>query len=162
MKSGLSFIAIVIVLISACERPPKDDGGTDVLPITFAVSLKDSLPASTFHLLSEPDVQGIRLLDLYGNDIRYFSYHMEANTLIQALSLSPFSIEAISADTVCRRLENNNLSRDQFKANELSRATAFLEAKDSHEIYEIIKPPLRHLVLINRSTHEVLHRVSNM
>jgi hypothetical protein len=161
MKSGLTFIAIVIVLISACERPPKNDEGTDAMSVTFAVSLKDSLPATTFHLLNQPDVQGIRLLDLHGNDIRYFTYRIEANTLIQALSLSPFSIEAISADTVCRRLDKN-LSIDQFTENELPYASAFMSTNDTHDIYESIKPPLRHLVLINRSTHEVVHRISNM
>jgi hypothetical protein len=163
MKSGILFLSVLVVMIAGCTRPHLTDAIESTgVPITFTTSLRDSIPANTFHLLNIENINGVRLLDLDGADIRYFRYEVNTEKLLHALSLSPFSIDAISADTVCRKLDGKKLSVEHFKQSELSYAAPFINANDSYEIYESIKPPLRHLVLINKNKDLVLHRISNI
>jgi hypothetical protein len=158
MKPALIFCLLLIALI-ACSKPiSNSDKKSHDFAVVFATTLRDTLPASTYRDLNIQNVQGIKIADLNGHDVRYFRYNIDKLNLLNALSRSPFGRDATLADTVCRKIQSKDLS--SFLNDELSYSTEFIDAdKNGAEIFECIKPPLKHLLLFNRESKQVLHRI---
>jgi hypothetical protein len=165
MKSGVIFLSGLICLLLGCSKPPKSvpiDLDASV-PVYFSTSLADTLPASTFKKLRVKNVAGVKINDIHGTDIRYFEYAAKREDLLAALTESPFSIEADLSDTVCRKLTADELQRalSYFRRSETQYSSVFSCANEC-EVYECIKPPLRHLVRVNRSTNKIYHRTERI
>ena len=108
------------------------------------------------------NVLGIKIRDLQGHDIRYFEYQAEASHLLHCISRMPFNKNYPVADTVCRKISYDELrlAAGNLSATELNSTSFFSTAHESRmEIYECLKSPMKHHILIDKATHKVLHRI---
>src|SRR3954469_7720179 len=106
MKTALIFVSCFLMLI-ACSKPEPSFESAEYTDhgIIFETSLADTLPTKTFRKLQTENVMGKRVFDSKGNDVRLFKYEIEKARLIHEISSSPFDINAIMADTVCRKID---------------------------------------------------------
>ncbi len=131
-------------------------------PLVLATSLHDSVPA---HLLSQmglPDVNGTKLRFLNGNFASHFRYNAPAERVLRTLSMIPVPFSDVPADTTYRQILHTELNTfvAGLSAYEKEEFPDFVNAASSGlDAYECIKPPFRHIVLINRTDNSVLHRV---
>jgi hypothetical protein len=160
----LRFGLPVLLLLAAfaCSKPEVDtsDQVDRVGMVTFSTSLKDSLPVKTFENLGIKNVTGTKTQRLDGNEISYFEYQADVEVLISELSKSSFDIYAPVADTICHRISYQDLIANLGTGNfDLSIYPAsFYQANTANiEIYECIKFPLTHHLLIERSSGKILH-----
>jgi hypothetical protein len=157
------FLPLLLLLsIVACKKPNLDAGSlsNDISPIIFYTSLADTLPAKTYQQLHVDHVTGIKIKDLQGHEVRYFEYQADRDILLKALSHTPFEKYALLSDTVCRRITFNELSTINISPAERKASSFFWDSEeDEYEVYACIKSPMKHWVLINRSSRKILHRI---
>jgi hypothetical protein len=159
-----SYILPLLLLLSivACKKPNLDAGSLPnaVDPIIFYTSLADTLPSKTYQQLHVDHVTGIKIKDLRGHEVRYFEYQADHQILLRALSHMPFEKYALLSDTVCRRITFNELSTINISSIEREASSFFWNStEDEYELYACIKSPMKHWVLINRSSRKIIHRI---
>jgi hypothetical protein len=159
MKSGVFFLVLLWVAIAGCKRPSDESSFNQSPDIVFTTSLADTLPPKTIEQLHLGKIRGTRFLSVNGTDIRYFEYTCDPEKLLRALSISGFDIDAKIADTACRRISKDvlltALNRDRNDYD-----LKFLNAVSNDvDIYECVKPPLFHHIVVNRTSKKVIHRV---
>jgi hypothetical protein len=169
MKSALIFSGLLVVAIIWCQKPVYDLEGsnTTMAPIVFYTSLADTLPKRTFEKLGLRDrVVGVKINNLTGMDVRYFQYEADPDVLIKALSETPFDINTQSpADIQCHEITYGDLtfSFQNVSDAESNYAASFLNSfHEGYEVYECVKSPLKHQVLIQRNTNRVFHRIEKI
>ena len=154
----LSFVAFVFW----CNKPEQQFSEISEIPsIIFYTSLADSLPKKTFEALQVGKVIGAKISGK-GLDVRYFQYEADADVLIGALSESSFDINTIViADTTCRSVDYSYLkmSLSNVSEGEFPYAASFLNAGEGLEVYECVKSPLKHQVVVDRASRKVWHRI---
>ncbi|MBT1706263.1 hypothetical protein [Chryseosolibacter indicus] len=168
MRSAFALYVFLTIALLACKKPAltdslfQDNGDAKNSIVVFHTSLADTLPEETTKALNVGNVTGIKVLDLQGRDVRYFHYKANKKVLLEALAKSPFNRNALLADTLCREISREELVR--FKrsiADPELHAGAFFWNKVSQnvEIYESVKPPLKHLLIIDKSSRDIHHRI---
>lgn len=169
MRSALFFSILLILSIVSCKKPSySTDGFTfdHSVPVLFYTSLADTLPKKTFEELKLHDrVVGIKINNLNGLDVRYFEYQIDADVLISALSKMSFDKREIVADTICRKITSQEmeLALMQVSAAELACANSFFNSTlAGFDMYECLKSPYRHHVIVDRLTNMVKHRIERM
>lgn len=166
MKSALFLYGFFIVSLVACKKPVAEAINEPLKlsehSATFYISLADTLPQKTSEALQLGDVTGIKLTTLSGHDIRYFHYRSNSQDVLKALSNSPFTRTAIYADTLCRKVEYTYVEglRATLPYAERDASSFFWNNVSADlEYYESVKPPLKHLIIINKSSNDIYHRV---
>lgn len=145
-------------------------GGNEVVldeavpPLVLYTGLHDTLPESAITALGlTTPVTGIKFLLASGRYASYYEYQADPEQVLSVVSALPFSRSTIQADVTYRRISYRDLAvlRSEIPSGELERTAYFWDAAQHEiEIYESIKPPLRHTLLINRTTNQVMHRAS--
>lgn len=173
MKASLIFPLLLVLSIVACRKPapsvhnnPEDFANSlsNIEPVVFSTSLKDTLPASALESLGLSNINGIEVKYLDGHNARYFGYYADEKTLLKTISMLPFSKHAAIADTLCRRISYNDLNflRQHISSTEYENTSFFWNADPKDVVvYECIKSPSMHTLLINRKTGLVLHRIES-
>ncbi|MFZ6013235.1 MAG: hypothetical protein ACOYXT_23030 [Bacteroidota bacterium] len=160
--------ALLVLSIMACKKPNLDPYAVafeDLEPLVLHTSLADTLPARSFQELQIKDVLGLKINYLQGGSVQYFEYKADANTVLKVLAKLPFPKDVALADTGCRRVafEQLQLMALDVSPTEYASASFFWQADaDDHEFYECIKSPVRHQVLISKSSGKVLHRIDHI
>ncbi|HTE33397.1 MAG TPA: hypothetical protein VK666_23610 [Chryseolinea sp.] len=153
---------------SACTRPSHIDSipkENETAPQVTAVTLKDTLPAQmnkAIENLNLGNVMGIQLRYPSGRAASYFVYHAEKNATLMAISRLPFSKNAGVADAACRPMDGAEWTalRAQASPSELNAAEFFWDADPNDYVaYECLKTPMRHTLLVNKHTDEIIHRI---
>lgn len=163
---ALLFPFVMVMSLFACHRPSHLDvtaDEMDVSMLTKQVALKDTLPEHIIKSLHLQDVVGMQFSYPDGHIVRYFDYEADQDALLLAISNLPFNKYARRADTSCRSVPSEYISvnlRSQVNSTEINDWPVFWDsANESFEAYECEKAPARHILLINRGTNRVLHRV---
>lgn len=128
----------------------------------FYASLSDSLPQEALDEMKLGDVTGIKIKYLDGHDNRYFEYIADRQSVISAVSKLPFSKFSYLSDSRCRRITREQLLsiRQRVPSTEFESAAFFWNSThDKTEIYECIKSPYRHTLLINPDSDVIRHRI---
>jgi hypothetical protein len=167
MKHVYAVLVLFVTLIMvSCNKPNanlvQDDTFSSTAAI-FSTSLADSLPQRTFEALGVGQVTGVKVIGLDGLDVRYFEYKADAETLLTALSHSPFDIQSKIADTTCRMVRHEDLERELFPIHEAEVAYSskmLTNNGERFEYYVCAKSPVKHFVVIDRSAGKVWHRIA--
>jgi hypothetical protein len=128
----------------------------------FYASLSDSLPQEALDEMKLGDVTGIKIKYLDGHDNRYFEYIADKQSVISAISKLPFTKFSSLSDSRCRKITQKEFLsvRQKVPSTEFESAAFFWNStNDNTEIYECIKSPNRHTLLINPDSDVVLHRI---
>ncbi len=142
----------------------ESDNPEDLLPpLVLATSLYDSLPGNVVDMLGLGSVQGTKIKYRNGSFASYYHYSADRQKLLSAFALMPMPIRDKIADTSYR-----TMSLDELRAlnttlpfSEFAYDEGFWSASPEHfDVIESIKPPFRHLLLLSKSGHRVLHRVT--
>ncbi len=162
----LSFASVLLFIGGVACKKPAHIGQTDLHgdapAIVLSASLSDSLPAKTLTELQIEDVQGIKVK--YGNGLHssYFEYDADPESLLAKISYLPFSKYTVRADTTCRPVAFAEVEfmRSHLTHFETENAAFFWDAtSEAYHVYECIKTPLRHTLLISKNSNRVLHRI---
>jgi hypothetical protein len=131
-------------------------------PLVIYTSLDDTLPKKSVQSLNLPQrVLGTKVKYMTGHYASYFVYDADGEDVLSMIANLPFSMNAVTADTTCLRMDRHHLEliREKISAQEYENAAAFWSAGDDFEIYACSKYPYMHTVLINRKSNKVLHRI---
>lgn len=131
-------------------------------PVVLHASLRDTLSPAFLQALQLEKVEGLNVKYLSGQETHYFAYIADPDAVLRAVVHTAFSTHVAVADTVCRRLDHHALAMlaQPLHATELAAGAFFWEADAAEfEVYECVRGPIRHTLLISRATRNVLHRV---
>jgi hypothetical protein len=164
MKVPIVISLLLLFALSACKKPmPQGISDIRSIPsIVFHTSLADTLPKKTYDALNISNISGLKIKDLQGHDVRYFDYETDTKILLTALSEAPFDRNTILSDTLCRKLSlpELRLSMNTMSSLETESASFFWTIDPSqYDIYECIKSPFKHNILVHKKSRKVLHRV---
>jgi hypothetical protein len=165
MKLAFVLPSLLLLSIVACKKPTADSHADQFLSKPFIVytSLEDSLPKKTMEALQLGRVTGIKVkYPQDGHNVRYFEYEADATVLIHEISKLPFEKYAAISDTFCRSVDGDHLklSRSRVSDTELNASSSFWNADlNAFDIYECIKSPAKHSILISRTSKKIFHRI---
>lgn len=150
-----------------CNKPHHLKGSIEQLPNQPAVlltSLQDSLPAKALQELKiDKRILGTKIKYNNGRYVSYFEYEADHQTLLRTIGRLPFSRAAILADTTCRAIsiDDFNQLRTTISAVEEENTASFWNvASPQVVVYECIKAPFKHTLVLDKTTSRVLHRVA--
>lgn len=164
------FPLLLILSAFACKKPVLEPHAaasyTAVMeaapPLLSTTTLADTLPPQALTALQTGTVNGVKLTYAGGRYASYFAYQANPQTVIETISTLPFARYAVVADTVCYKTSFTTLAQLQqtLSDTELQSSAFFWNAPhDQFEVYECLKAPLRHTLLISRRSGQVFHRV---
>ena len=167
------FPVLLLASILACENHPEASSrpypvdSTDYAFRTttaaiFQAPITDTLPPKAVQALSLSHVNGIQVKYLSGKDVYYFAYPADKKTLLRTIANLPFSKYSIVADTLCRKSSHHALTflQEEISPTEYKNSRSFWEAdKEEFEVYECIKSPMRHTLLVSKKSGQVFHRI---
>ncbi|HEY5749353.1 MAG TPA: hypothetical protein VIU12_24970 [Chryseolinea sp.] len=165
MRACLIFQGFLLFCFLACKKPANlGDGSADVgkLPIALAVSLRDSLPQKAMTTLGLSEVIGVKVQYIDGHSASYFSYPAGREVALNTIAGLPFSKGSKVADTLCRPVATATLQREyaSLSSTESRYADFFWQALNHNvEVYECIKAPWKHTLLVSKTSGQVLHRI---
>jgi len=165
MRVCLLFQGFLFFCFLACKKPANlGDGSADTgqLPIALAVSLGDSLPQKAMRALGLSDVTGVKIQYIDGHSASYFAYPADRKVALNTIAGLPFSKHVKVADTLCRTVATTTLQHEYagLSTTESQYADFFWQALDHNvEVYECIKAPWKHTLLISKTSRQVLHRI---
>lgn len=144
--------------VSAMDAPQKEKDGL----IVFHTSLADSLSAKAMETLNIGKVTGIKLKYLSGLESQYFAYHADKRLVIRAISQLKFTPYGKYSDTICRKINPGELTtmKQSISKSEYESSSFFWDADaEKFDLYECIKSPYKHTLLIDPKSNRVLHRI---
>jgi hypothetical protein len=163
MRGFVIIIPLLLLFTFACKKPAyvNNDNFADIPPLILRTSLKDTLTKKVLTALQLHDSEGVKIKYQNGNYASYFAYEADRDALLQAISSLPFPRYTIKADTVCYPLSFRDIAllKQKISGTEYEASSFFWDADVmEYDIYECLKPPLRHTLLVSRNTKQVLHR----
>lgn len=158
---------LLLFLLAACDKHQQAPNAAtsideSVGPAVLHASLQDTLSPAFLHALRLEKVEGLNVKYLSGHETHYFAYIADPDAVLRAVVRTAFSKHVAIADTVCRRIDYRALAMlaQPLHATELAAGAFFWEADATgFEVYECVRGPIRHTLLISRATRNVLHRV---
>jgi hypothetical protein len=135
-----------------------NDGSVHLIKTT----LSDTLGIDVFVAMGVQDVTGIRLQKGFNKYSAYFEYHGSAEKILAVLSSLPVRIQNQNADVTCGEIpfpEFVSLAREMSTV-ELEQSANFWTASfPSETVYDCIKPPFRHTIIVNADQSTIRHRI---
>lgn len=163
----LSFIFPCLLMLSAlsCKKPGRSNLAVDpvnIPPLVLSTSLSDTISPHALRAMKLEKVTGLKVKYITGHFASYFEYEADAKQVLKTISQLPFSRHATLADTVCSPLTSADLAllRQHVSGDELTHGSSFWTADlEKFELYECLKSPLKHTILISRNSRRILHRI---
>ncbi len=166
------FPLLLLLGAVACQKPILEPHARETFaeivrsaaPLVGKTSLEDTLPAQVIRELGIGQVNGVKLQYGTSRYTSYYAYNADPDKVIAALSRLPFTKYAVVADTTCYQSSFEVLAEMQQGLSdvELKNGAFFWNApREEFEVYECLKTPARHTVLINRRLGLVYHRIEN-
>jgi len=131
-------------------------------PIILATSLADTLGESAFQRLHIADVDGIKVKYPTGNFASYFEYQADHQNLLRAVGSLPATLYASRVDTSCRPISFENLPTELQHPCDLEQenaSTFWFASREDYVVYDCLKAPFRHTLLLHKTTNMVIHRI---
>lgn len=164
MKGLVIVIPLLLLFTFACKKPAAsihEDAFADIPPLILRTSLKDTLTKKALTTLQLNDAEGVKIKYHNGNYASYFTYEADRDALLQAISSLPFPRYVIKADTVCHAISFRDIAllRQAVTDAEHEAASFFWDVDATeYDVYECLKPPMRHTLLVSKNSKQVLHR----
>jgi hypothetical protein len=164
MKGFVIVIPLLLLFTFACKKPAAsihDDAFADIPPLILRTSLKDTLTRNVLTTLQLNDAEGVKIKYQNGNYASYFAYEADHDALLQAIGSLPFPRYAIKADTVCYPISFRDIAllKQKVTGAEYEASSFFWDVDETkYDVYECLKPPMRHTLLVSKSSKQVLHR----
>lgn len=155
---------LLIIAAFACNKPAHIGNSyiNEISPVVFSTSLADTLPLKTVEQLQAKTATGIKVQYIDGRHVCYFEYEADPRNVIKAISNVAFSKIAVLADTTCRRVSQRHLEllKQQISASEMDHSAFFWsQENDNMHVYECIKPPFKHTLLVGQNSIRIFHRI---
>lgn len=165
MKILLVIPFMVLFSLASCKR--EDQNGTRTAhellpPLVVRTALADTLPVWAIQRLKLEHTQGIKVKYATGQHVSYFDYEANRSEVLNTMGKLPFSKYAPLADTLCRRvpITSIELMKSIVSQDEVRAGFTFWEVDvNEFDVYECIKAPFRHTLLISKQTPRVIHRI---
>ncbi|MEO5975675.1 MAG: hypothetical protein ABIS36_01385 [Chryseolinea sp.] len=149
-----------------CQKPKHINGEilrNELTANVTEVSINDTMPAKFVQVLNLAKTSGLQF-DYGDRHLKtYFEYHCDRSMVLNALAQLGFSKNSALADTKCRPVDPIQFveMRDAIREEERNQADFFWGIVPGvYDIYECIKTPSRHLVLIEKkNSDKILHLV---
>jgi len=165
-KGLLTVPLLVILSLAACQKPSHvaNDGYSwdEAPPMVLHASLKDSLSPNALNILRPSDSEGIRVKYSNGAYASYFEYQANRQDVLRAVASLPFPKYVMRADTTCYQVPIKDLAiiRQRISDTEYEAASYFWDVNpNDFDIYECYKAPMKHILLISKTSNKVLHRI---
>jgi hypothetical protein len=173
MKYAITLSMFIILAGAACKKPSHETAArvdqneiTAIPPVFSQILLKDTLPAWAVNDLHALDIHGVKVQYFNGAHASYFEYTGGNPTaVVRTISMLPFHKRAMLADTTCHRIPYTALLalKEKLSPEELNRTNAFWSADPfEFDAYECIKPPLKHTILLSKTSSRVFHRIASI
>lgn len=157
------FAAFVIYLPT--EQRANNINPDLVYGISYASVQTDILQPSSIDGLKE--IHGVKIAYYDQSKVAYF-FEYEANALdtLKVVGLLPFTLDNNASSVACTLLESNSnpLEVNTAFSERVREATSFFwnsQAAD-YTFYECIKSPLKHTLMISKTSSRILHKVESI
>lgn len=162
------FPLLLGLAIASCKKPA--DSMSAMRPsqnvedgmIVFRTSLADSLSAKAMETLNVGRVMGIKIKYLSGHERQYFVYEADERSVIRVISQLKFTPYGKYSDTICRKINPGELTtmKQSISKSEYESSSFFWDVDaEKFDLYECIKSPYKHTLLIDPKSNRVLHRI---
>lgn len=158
-------LPLILAAFCGCHKPKHINGEilrNELTATVNEVSITDTMPSKYVELLNLGRTSGLQFNYGDRHPKTYFEYRGDKHEVLDALAQLGFSKNSARADTRCRTLESSRFieMRGVIREEERNQADFFWGIEpDEYNIYECLKTPLRHLVLIEKNSDKVLHLV---
>lgn len=134
---------------------------TDAAPMIMTTSLADTLAPEFIKMVGITDVSGTKFIAPSRTWSSYFSYHADKQKVFSALQQLPFTFTDNKVDLSVRRVSPNDLQRikSSLPHGEILNAEKFWSPIKDSDVYEFIKPPFRHTLIISETSGIIQHRI---
>ena len=155
------FLVIISAMIIACKKPKGDSIVAVAKPdyMTFSTSLRDTLDSKTIKTLAVLEsTTGVKVKYQSGEERRYFRYRADWKQLAKAFREMSFGIENYRTDVDLRSVSIEQITT----ASDYSPDEApdfWSEFTADYKSFECVKNGIKHQILFNSTTRQVLHRV---
>lgn len=164
------FPLLLLLSAFACKKPVLEPNAKatyaallrSMPTLNGSIALEDTMPAEAVAALNTGNINGVKLSYANGRYASYFAYEADAETVINTIATLPFNRYAPVADTTCYKTNFDTLEQLQHTLSEaeLQSSAFFWNApREQFEVYECLKAPLRHTLLISRRSGQVFHRI---
>jgi hypothetical protein len=163
MKKVLAFLLPTLLILATfvTKRGTYLEAVADE-PTVLEVSLFDTMPSRAVQAFGIEDVRGVKIELPNGAYASYFRYEANPSDVLQAIASLPFPLYAERADTLCLPLTSREIEllKNLASEREKKEASFFWSADLSeYDLFESLKPPFRHTLMINKKTNQILHRI---
>jgi hypothetical protein len=127
--------------------------------VTYA-SLYDSLPPALLQQVNAVELQGFKMQQSLGATTYYFEYTANHRALLKELSMLPFAVDSVRADTQCRIITDQfelKLVEDLLEEQTIARSFYRNEPLSNYTAYQCLKTPQHHFVLLSKNSDRVIH-----
>jgi len=154
---------LLLFILGSCkhiDRQNKEVVQQHLPPLIVSTTLADTLSPEIVRQLQTVNVTGLKVKYATGQHVSYFEYDADRNTVLKVISNLPFSRHSPRADTTCRIIPNESIQmlRSMVSIEEQETGIVFWEASDA-DVYECLKAPFRHILVMRKNSHRILHRI---
>ena len=152
----------ILFVLGACKKPVLEVPLTFVPPLVLSTSIHDSLPSAAIDTLKLEGLSGLKIKHHNGLYASYFEYEADKDLLLRTIAGLPFRMDATRADTRCHfiSVEEFETVRQNLQPQEFENTTFFWNTDQSKiNVFECIKPPYKHILLIESGSNHILHRI---
>lgn len=163
MKGSFGVIGLLFLFaLGGCKKPVIDVNDNVIPPLVLSTSIYDSLPQKTVQALNLGDITGLKFKYTTGLYANYFAYEADPQAVLNAISELPFQLSGSLADTLCHKITFNEIRalQQNISRTELERTSFFWNTDPvTMAMFECIKPPYRHTLLLTKNSDRILHRI---
>ena len=160
MQKYTGFAALMIIFsLGCCKKPVLEVTTNTVPPMILATSIEDSLPQSVIEALDVKGVTGLKVQYYSGLYTSYYEYDADKDLVLKTVSELPFFQSASIADTLCREIPVVQLIPPWEDLSANSELTMPDLQNEVTQIFECLKPPYRHTVVVSKNSNHIYHRI---
>ena len=136
---------------------------TSALSMSYA-----SVQADIFNQLGNiQEIHGVKIMDYENQKVEYY-FEYEANELdtLKMIASLPFAIDDNKSNVAPVRMESSSssLKINPSFTDEIKREIAFFSNAKAEEFtfYECVKSPMKHTLLVSKTSSRILHKVESI
>ncbi len=151
--------------VAACNSPAEK---TNVLsdwqnePTIQTVSLADTIPYKYLSQLNITEINGVKVSYPSRKSTCYFQYQARSADVLRMIAALPFKPDQTDSDTLSRKMDFpfSLAGKESLPDKEIKASSFFWELNPAEfDYYECRKSPVRHTILIHKSSGIILHRM---
>lgn len=160
--NALLLLPAALLAIIVITHKPQSETYHWQSSITHA-SLHDSLPDSYLLQVKPKEIQGYQVSKSIHENIYYFEYTARHEDVLKGLSMLPFHADSLRADVQSRIIAGTELTRirNLLRDSDIIRSVDQPNL-DEYAVFECLKTPQHHFVLLHRTSDRVIHIIQQV